>query len=29
VATHRIGDCVAPRELEDAYHEGFRVAFTL
>jgi NADPH-dependent 2,4-dienoyl-CoA reductase/sulfur reductase-like enzyme len=29
IETHRVGDCLAPRELEDAYHEGFRVAFGL
>jgi mycofactocin system FadH/OYE family oxidoreductase 2 len=26
---HRAGDCLAPRGLEEAYHEGFRVAFGL
>jgi 2,4-dienoyl-CoA reductase (NADPH2) len=29
VEAHRVGDSLAPRELEDAYHEGFRVAFSL
>ena len=29
VVAHRVGDCLAPRELEEAFHEGFRVAFSL
>ena len=29
VEVHRVGDCLAPRGLEEAYHEGFQVAFTL
>lgn len=29
VETHRVGDCVAPRGLEEAYHEGFAVGLAL
>jgi NADPH-dependent 2,4-dienoyl-CoA reductase/sulfur reductase-like enzyme len=28
-AVHRAGDCVAPRGLEEAYHEGWAVALSL
>ena len=28
-AVHRAGDCVAPRGLEEAYHEGWAVAISL
>ncbi|HEV8309922.1 MAG TPA: hypothetical protein VGW35_19840 [Methylomirabilota bacterium] len=26
---YRVGDCLAPRGLEEAYHEGFQVALSL
>jgi mycofactocin system FadH/OYE family oxidoreductase 2 len=29
VAAYRVGDCVAPRGLEEAYHEGWAVALSL
>lgn len=29
IEAHRVGDALAPRGLEEAYHEGYRVAFTL
>jgi NADPH-dependent 2,4-dienoyl-CoA reductase/sulfur reductase-like enzyme len=29
IAAQRIGDCLAPRDLEEAYHEGFRAALAL
>jgi 2,4-dienoyl-CoA reductase (NADPH2) len=29
VALHRVGDCVAPRGLEEAYHEGWAAALAL
>ena len=28
-ATHRIGDCVAPRQAPYAFHEGRKLALTL
>ncbi|MGH2671130.1 MAG: FAD-dependent oxidoreductase, partial [bacterium] len=29
VDAHRVGDCLAPRGLEEAYHEGFHTALAL